>query len=110
MIGESPTRPGIFHDNPEVVVVPEISPFSLTARQLIVPVGGSAITSIARAISTSSCSQISASRSRNSGESNAPRQPVEVVFPFHSGLSIPGRQLNEVEAFHASQILREWSV
>src|ERR1700758_664475 len=107
MMGESPTLPGIFHDNPDVVVVPEISPFSFTARQLIVPVGGLAITSIARAISTSSCSQMSARRSRNSGESKAPRLPVAAVFPFHSGLSIPGRQLNEVEAFQASQIFRE---
>src|ERR1043166_2213479 len=52
MIGESPTRPGIFQDNPEVVVVPEISPFAFTARQLIVPVGGYLITSRARAMST----------------------------------------------------------
>src|SRR5262245_11747455 len=37
--GESPTRPGIFHANPEVVVTPEISPLASTARQLIVPVG-----------------------------------------------------------------------
>src|SRR5580692_4092664 len=44
IIGESPTRPGIFHDNPEVVVVAEISPFSLTAMHGIVPVGGRAIT------------------------------------------------------------------
>src|SRR5215831_5503515 len=96
IIGESPTRPGIFHDNPEVVVVPEISPFSFTAKQLMVPVGGSLITSSARAISASSPPQISADR--------------EAVFPFHSGLSVPGRQLNEVAAFHANQIFRECSV
>src|ERR1700730_9001505 len=29
---------------------------------------------------------------------------------FHSGLSMPGRQLNEADAFQASQILRECSV
>src|SRR5437879_12878738 len=40
MIGESPTRPGIFHDNPEVVVVAEMSPLASTAMQGIVPVGG----------------------------------------------------------------------
>src|SRR5262245_3708417 len=39
--GESPTRPGIFHASPEVVVTPEISPLASTARQLIVPVGRS---------------------------------------------------------------------
>ncbi len=44
MIGESPTRPGIFQARPEVVVVAEMSPFSLTAMHGIVPVGGSAMT------------------------------------------------------------------
>src|SRR5499425_994310 len=39
--GESPTRPGIFHASPEVVVTPEMSPLASTARQLIVPVGRS---------------------------------------------------------------------
>src|SRR5687768_18577604 len=38
MIGESPTRPGIFHDSPLVVVTDEISPCGVTALQLIVPV------------------------------------------------------------------------
>src|SRR5882757_11153413 len=47
IIGESPTRPGIFHDKPEVVVVPLTSPFAFTARQLIVPVIGCAIFSSA---------------------------------------------------------------
>src|SRR5712692_7802287 len=36
MIGESPTRPGIFHDSPEVVVVAEMSPFESTAMHGIV--------------------------------------------------------------------------
>jgi hypothetical protein len=40
MIGESPTRPGIFHAKPLVVVQPEISPFPFSAEQWIVPVGG----------------------------------------------------------------------
>src|SRR6266446_7708835 len=44
MIGQSPTRPGIFQDNPEVVVVAEMSPLASTAMQGIVPVGGYAIT------------------------------------------------------------------
>src|SRR5260370_29661109 len=50
MIGESPTRPGIFHDSPEVVVVAEISPFESTAMHGIVPVRGCAITRSAYAI------------------------------------------------------------
>src|SRR5262250_732064 len=102
IIGESPTRPGIFHDKPEVVVVPEISPLSFTARQLMVPVGGSWMTSRARAIRVLSSSQMSASRARNSSESSG-FLPREAAFPLHSGLSMPGRQLNEVEAFQASQ-------
>src|ERR1700693_5636595 len=44
MIGESPTRPGIFHASPDVVVVAEMSPLASTAMQGIVPVGGCAIT------------------------------------------------------------------
>ena len=37
MIGESPTRPGIFHDRPLVVVTDAISPAAFTAFMLIVP-------------------------------------------------------------------------
>ena len=37
MIGESPTRPGSFHDNPLVVVTDAMSPFVVTASMLIVP-------------------------------------------------------------------------
>src|SRR5260370_29847183 len=51
IIGESPTLPGIFHAKPEVVVVAEMSPFSLIAIHGIVPVGGSAITFCAYASS-----------------------------------------------------------
>src|ERR1035441_9936668 len=40
MIGESPTRPGIFHARPLVVVTADISPFSFRAMQLMVPCGG----------------------------------------------------------------------
>src|SRR5215217_9514743 len=36
-IGESPSRPGIFHASPLVVVTPQISPRELTPLQLIVP-------------------------------------------------------------------------
>jgi hypothetical protein len=35
--GESPTRPGIFHANPLVVVTPQTSPLEFTPLQLIVP-------------------------------------------------------------------------
>src|SRR5580704_4294137 len=92
MIGESPTRPGIFHDSPEVVVVAEISPSASTAMHGIVPVLGCAIACSAYAIFASS-----------------PSKMAETCC-FHSGESIPGRQLNEDDAFHASQILRECSV
>src|SRR6478735_1949053 len=37
MIGESPIRPGIFHDRPLVVVTELMSPFAATAFMLIVP-------------------------------------------------------------------------
>src|SRR4051812_39389270 len=36
-IGESPTRPGIFHARPLVVVTPQMSPLALIPSQLIVP-------------------------------------------------------------------------
>jgi hypothetical protein len=36
-MGESPTRPGIFHASPLVVVTPQTSPRALTPSQLIVP-------------------------------------------------------------------------
>src|SRR5229473_1168714 len=92
MIGESPTRPGIFHDSPEVVVVAEMSPFASTAMHGIVPVRGCAMTRSAYAISFSSPSKIAE------------------MCSFHSGESIPGRQLNDDFAFQASQIFRECSV
>src|SRR5262249_44446735 len=109
IIGESPTRPGIFQDSPEVVVVPEISPLSLTARQLMVPDGGSLITSRARAMRASSLPQMSARRARNWSASSGLLLP-DAVFPLPSGLSMPGRQLNDVAAFQASHFLREDSV
>src|SRR6478735_4778352 len=37
MIGLSPMRPGIFHDNPDVVVTEPMSPVAVTAFMLIVP-------------------------------------------------------------------------
>src|SRR6266404_7811009 len=95
MMGESPTRPGIFHASPEVVVVAEMSPFSFTAMHGIVPVGGCWTTRWAYA-----------SKAWSSGVS--PKMADNLSF--HSGLSMPGRQLSEVDAFHASQTLRECSV
>src|SRR4029077_16318627 len=84
IIGESPTRPGIFHANPDVVVVAEMSPFASTAMHGIVPVGGCAILHIAYATFSSSPPKICETCSLYSGE------------------SIPGRQLNELRAFQAS--------
>src|ERR1700747_2394135 len=83
MLGEAPTRPGIFHESPEVVVVAEMSPLASTAMHGIVPVFGCAITFSAYAIFCASPSKIAERCS------------------FHSGESIPGRQLNELDAFHA---------
>ena len=48
MMGESPKRPGSFHDKPLVVVAPDISPFSFTTETWIVPVGGNKMYSAAR--------------------------------------------------------------
>src|SRR5262245_27405807 len=92
MMGESPTRPGIFQERPEVVVVAEMSPLASTAMQGIVPVGGYAMTCSAYAIFSSSPSKRAA------------------MCSFHSGESMPGLQLNEDFAFQASQIFRECSV
>src|SRR5579862_1526573 len=94
MIGESPTRPGIFHASPEVVVVPDISPFSFTARQLMVPVGGCLITL-----------SIHGRSARSSGLSKSPARSF-----LKSGLSSPGRQSFDDDAFQPSHALRESSV
>src|SRR2546426_8214728 len=94
MMGESPTRPAIFHASPEVVVVAEMSPFSLTAMHGIVPVGG--------------CAMTLSIHGRSACFSGVSRSAA--MCSFHSGLSIPGRQLNEDDAFHASHASRDFSV
>src|SRR5215472_6426467 len=94
MTGESPTRPAIFQAKPEVVVVPEISPFSFTARQLIVPQGGR-VTTVS----------IHGRRACFSGVSSKAERCC-----CHSGLSVPGRQFRLVLAFQASQASRDFSV
>src|SRR5580700_6446792 len=94
MIGESPTRPAIFQARPEVVVVPETSPFSFTARQLMVPVGG--------------CATSSAISERQACFCGVSKRPA--IFSCQSGLSVPGRQFIEVLAFQASQARRDFSV
>src|SRR5262245_23478907 len=96
--GESPTRPGIFHAKPEVVVTPEISPFASTARQLIVPVGRLRRTSAIQALSATS-----------SGE----RFTCEVfTFPAGAVLCQLGPQLScgFKLSRHASHALRDSSV
>src|SRR5260221_11348120 len=40
MIGLSPTRPGIFHDSPLVVVTEAMSPAAVPALRLLGPYGG----------------------------------------------------------------------
>src|SRR5579859_4018784 len=94
MMHESPTRPEIFHARPEVVVVPDISPFSFTARQLIVPVGGCATT----------CLIHGAQAWRSGVSSNS------ATCLLKSGASRPGRQSFELDAFHASHAMRDLSV
>src|SRR5260370_25037212 len=69
-----------------------MSPLEPTAMHGIVHVGGCAMTRSAYAICFSSPSKIAE------------------MCSFHSGESIPGRQLKEDFAFHASQIFRECSV
>src|SRR5437773_3141891 len=56
MIGLSPTRPGILKASPLVVVTEEMSPWGVTASQLIVPVGR-----------TTMCSASGTSRKSSSG-------------------------------------------
>src|SRR5260370_7441243 len=77
MIGESPTRPGIFHERPDVVVVAEMSPFESTAKHGIVPVGGCAITRSPYAICFSSPPKIAE------------------ICSFHSPESLPAPQLQD---------------
>src|SRR5262249_858151 len=98
MSGESPTRPGIFHASPEVVVTPEISPPALTARQLIVPVG--------RLYRTSSIRSLSAISSAE-GLTRVPLLPLAVAV--FKGLG-PQASVGLSLSFHASHILRDSSV
>src|SRR5712692_330942 len=98
MRGESPTRPAIFHARPEVVVVPEMSPFSFRARQLIVPVGGCATTS--RIHSAHSVFSLAETCDGS----------WDATCSFHSGLQSPGAQFDAVFAFQASQATRDFSV
>ena len=53
-MGESPTRPGIFHDKPEVVVVQPRSPWVSSTEQWIVPVTRLAMYSRTKAATFSS--------------------------------------------------------
>src|SRR5277367_4280723 len=82
MIGESPTRPAIFHARPLVVVQPDISPFEFSARQLIVPVIGWMAISVAQA---SVFSSASGNRCLISAVAVAASAPLDqLVCPFLS--------------------------
>src|ERR1051325_10310401 len=83
MIGESPTRPGILKARPLVVVVPEMSPRSLTARQFMVPVGGWATIRSARA-SSSGLSVNNELVGLVSGEARpGPQESLSLMDSFH---------------------------
>src|SRR5215510_317056 len=96
--GESPTRPGIFQANPEVVVTPEISPLASTARQLMVPVGRF------RKISSIQAFRATSSGGSFTCEVFAPPAGA-VLCQFGPQLSF-GLRLSR----HASQALRDLSV
>src|SRR5689334_19107521 len=102
MIGESPTRPGIFHAKPLVVVTPDISPFSFSDRQLIVPYVGCSALSHAHASSSSlACG--------NAARSSCRRSFLAVRF-----WSIEIQLLKALgfrrDCFHTSQARRDFSV
>src|SRR6266700_5248184 len=101
MIGESPTRPGIFHASPLVVVTPDISPFVFSARQLIVPVGGwTAISQAQASVASSAAGNSSLSRRFAVGLDGASRPSVQLFCPFGS----------RKDRFHTSHAKRDFSV
>src|SRR5258707_7250019 len=86
MMGESPTRPGIFHAKPLVVVTPDISPRVFSAKQLMVPVGGRTAIFQAHASVSSSAS---GNRPRRwaeglTGTDGASRPSVQLLWPLAS--------------------------
>src|SRR6266566_1010907 len=99
MMGESPTRPGIFHASPLVVVTPEISPLGFKARQLMVPVGGRRAISQAQA-SVASSAEGNISFNRADGLSGASRPSVQLFPPLGS----------RSDRFHTSHARRDFSV
>src|SRR6266852_9894909 len=99
MIGESPTRPGIFHARPLVVVTPEISPLAFSARQLIVPVGGRTAISQAHA-NVASSAPGNCSFNLADGLSGASSPSVQLLCPLAS----------RSDFFHTSQASRDFSV
>src|SRR5260370_39484615 len=98
MIGESPTRPAIFHASPLVVVTPDISPLEFSARQLIVPVGGCMATSIAQAsVLSSTCGNCSFSSAVAAVPASS--SPDQLVWPL----------LSRIDRFHTTHAMRESS-
>src|SRR5215471_9766206 len=102
MIGESPTRPGIFQAIPLVVVVADISPLLFRAMQLMVPVVGFAATSNAQAISSSLASgnRRFSSACFDDAVGGASVIDSQFVWPLRSRIS----------RFHASHAMRDRSV
>src|ERR1051326_2974708 len=98
MIGESPTRPAIFHASPLVVVTPDISPLAFRPRQLMVPVGGRVMTSRIQASVSSLCSGNMLRRSA-----------VALVHASTSVVQLLCPALSRSDFFHATQAFRESS-
>src|SRR5258708_39756800 len=101
MMGESPTRQGIFQARPLVVVTPDISPLAFNARQLMVPVGGRRAISQAHASVASSAAGNSSLRRRFAeGLPGASRPSVQLFCPLGS----------RSDRFHTSQARRDFLV
>src|SRR5712691_4372901 len=101
MMGESPTRPGIFQARPLVVVTPDISPLAFNARQLMVPVGGRRAISQAHAsVASSAAGNSSFNRKFAEGLSGASSPSVQLFCPLGS----------RSDRFHTSHASRDFSV
>ena len=73
MMGESPTRPGIFQARPLVVVTDERSPAALTTFKLMVPVGRTMFSSSGTSSQSSSGPRFARQRSHRSREAGVIR-------------------------------------
>src|SRR4029077_2676823 len=101
MIGESPHRPAIFHARPLVVVMADISPFSFSEMQLMVPCGGLTATSYAQAmVSSSYCGKAFLNSPIFFGLGGPSTPDSQLVCPF----------LSRISRFHMRHARRDLSV